>query len=240
MTKKQVGIALILSIVFTGGVFAVDAYQSKANKKTPLLDPLPALKDPAAIGRLGLVEQTNHLVAPEEESNVAKLEGQEAPDFRLLDATGEVFQLSQAVLKKPVLLFFVEKECPCCVGAKPFVERLRDAHQADLQVVGIINTDLAGAKKWEREVSALFPVVIDTKQEVIQAYHATRGAYTMLVAQKDGQPTIIRAFAGYSKSMMQDLSASVSALSKSKPPTLNVDGAPDVLVSGCNFPTAKP
>lgn len=225
MNKLVAAVGLVL------GLGAMAVVMSTRHAPPPLLDPAKANVSQAALDDLGMRKQQDHLVDGEAAQQVDGLLGKEAPAFTLPDVTGQSYTLDSTA--KPVLLFFVERECPCCVGAKPFLERVRSKYKDVLETVAVIDADIPSAKKWSDSVTALFPVLSDPKQEVVTAYKAQRGAYTILV--KNGK--IVRAYAGYSRAMLADLGQAVAEAAKVPVRPIDTSGAPEKMVTGCTFPT---
>lgn len=203
--------------------------------RPPALDPEKANVSQAALDDLGMRRQQDHLVQGEAAQQVDGLVGKQAPAFTLPDIAGQNYTLDSQ--SKPVLLFFVERECPCCVGAKPFLERVRSKYKDVLDTVAVIDTDIPQAKKWSDSVTALFPVLSDPEQKVVKAYGAQRGAYTMLVHHGK----VLRAYAGYSRAMLADLGQAVAGAAKVPARPIDTSGAPEKMITGCAFPDpAKP
>ena len=201
----------------------------------PQLDSAKAVNHPSQLQELNFRTQADHLASS---TSIGSLEGKDAPDFTLPATTGGQVSLDELAKGKPVLIFFVEKECPCCVGAKPFLERVRYKYEDVLNTVAIINADQPRADKWAKAVTALFPVLIDPELKVARAYKAERGAYTMLVSKSPSK--IIKAYPGYSRSMLEDLGAAIAKESGVPLRPIDTDGAPEKMVTGCLFPQTKP
>jgi peroxiredoxin len=193
----------------------------------PQLDPQSAVPDRAKLESLNLKPQSDHFVVP---GSWVDRKGEPVAGFTLPDVDGRPYTLSSDT--KPVLLFFVERECPCCVGAKPFLERVRSKYKDVLDTVAVIDADVPRAKKWSDSVTALFPVLSDPEQKVVKQYRAERGAYTVLVHQGK----IIRAYPGYSGAMLTDLGRAVAESAKVPVRPIDTSGAPEKMVTGCTFP----
>jgi len=217
-----VGMVLGLAVVFV--VMRRDA------SPRPLLDSARAQVTDVTLRELGMRKQQDHVVTGESAKQVSSLLGTDAPGFTLADIEGKTLTL--ATQDRPVLLFFVEQECPCCVGAKPFLERVRSKYKDVLDTVAVIDADVPRAKKWSDSVTALFPVLSDPEQKVVKQYRAERGAYTVLVHQGK----IIRAYPGYSGAMLTDLGRAVAESAKVPVRPIDTSGAPEKMVTGCTFP----
>lgn len=215
-------------------VAASTAVGVRQGNSRPALDPNLALPNSGeALKRLQMRQQVDHPVTDAMRELAAGLEKKPAPDFTLPDVDGRAVSLSALRKKGPVLLFFVERDCPCCIGAKYFVDKVAAAYPDHLSVVAVINANEDQAKAWVREVKPEFGVVLDPMQKVIRAYSAESGVYTTLVAP-DG--TIDIAYPGYSVEMLKDVVARVARLAKVEPQPFISTAAPKEMTSGCPFP----
>lgn len=205
-------------------------------RSRPALDPSLGIADPEAAQSLALREQEDHPVSPDMEAAAASLGSSAAPDFELTDTDGKTHTLASLTNDKPLLIFFVEKECPCCLGAKHFVDRLAMAYRDELNTVGIINAQGAVARAWVKATQPKFTLLEDPKMTAIQAYKAERGVYTTLVAP-GGQ--IDKAWPGYSQEMLNDASARIAQIAGVPAQKIESAAAPEEMTSGCVFPAAE-
>lgn len=221
------GLFVGLAVVATGIVIA-------SNQTNPgPLDPALGISDTAAARQLGLRQQVDHPVNENQQKAADSLGQLQAPDFSLKGTDGKTYSLSDLNRDKPLLIFFVEKECPCCLGAKYFVDKMADAYAGGLNTIGIINADGETAQKWVRATKPKFLLLQDPKQEVIRSYKAERGVYTTLVAPGG---RIDKAYPGYGKEMLQDLGRRIASLANVPEKKFTHAAAPEKMTSGCIFP----
>ncbi len=231
--KAPLAVAWSLLTMAAIAVGVASFYGSRA-PRPPRLDPALALPDTeASLKKLQMRQQVDHPVTESMRGTAAELAAQPAPDFALPDPDGKTMLLQDLNRTKPVLLFFVERDCPCCIGAKYFVDKLVELYPEELEVVAIINANPAQAKAWVAEVKPHFRVLLDPMQKTIRAYRAEAGVYTTLVAPGG---TIDKAYPGYSLEMLKDVSARVAALAKIEPRPFISTAAPKEMTSGCPFP----
>lgn len=197
------------------------------------LDPALGIVSNTTLQELQLRQQEDHPVTAEMKETAASQSKKSAPDFTLIATNGRSYSMTAMTKDQPLLIFFIEKECPCCLGAKHFVESLANAYEGHAQVVGIINADDMVAQTWVKTTAPIFPVLQDPDQTVIRKYAAERGVYTTLIAPGG---TIDSAFAGYSKDMLTELSTRIAKLAGVKEARINTTAAPETLTSGCLFP----
>lgn len=197
------------------------------------LDPNLGVADPSAVKDLPIHKQEDHPVTSEMKEAAASLDAIKAPDFDLPSVEGPSYSLAALTEKKPLLIFFIEKECPCCLGAKFFVDKMLDLYGDSISAVGIINADIGVAKAWKKATKPRFTLLMDPEQKVISAYKAERGVYTTLVAP-DG--TISKAYPGYSLETLKEMSARIAKLAGVPAKEFVSKAAPTKLTSGCTFP----
>lgn len=223
---------IVVASAFAGAALAVALHTTLIQTGKHALDPAPAIQDRAAADQLHLREQVDHPVSDEVSADAIELRGKAAPDFRLRTASGSEASLSD-YRDKPLLIFFVEKQCPCCLGAKVYVERLNALYGDVARTVAILNGTESEAKTWKSATGATFEVLADPDQKAIQAYGAKRGVYTALVTP-DGK--IDRMFPGYSQPMLEETGTRIAELASIAPRRLEGRKAPPTLISGCLFP----
>ncbi|MFN3729856.1 MAG: peroxiredoxin family protein [Fimbriimonadaceae bacterium] len=196
----------------------------------------PAAEVPKALNPESAIIQPweLHPVTEDMSERAQTLVGLPAPDFTLEDHEGAKHSLSDLIDGKPLLIYFIQRDCPCCISAEPVASALYEAYKDKASVVGVVNADVAGAKDWRDRNEAKFPVLADAGLEVIQSYGAERGVYWALVHPK-GQ--VLKIYPGYSKDVMKEMGASLAALSTVDEVVLNVPDVPQLMTSGCAFPT---
>ena len=133
---------------------------------------------------------------------------------------------------KPLVVFFIEKNCPCSRDAAPFIERLRSQYGTVCDFVGVINSDASVAQAWAKAASVHFPLLPDPEREIIAAYKAERSVYTTLIAPGG---RIAKTYPGYGQEMLKELSGRIAQLSGVRVRPLVVTGAPKNLIAGCEF-----
>lgn len=223
-------------VVALGVTLVAFALQGRPGTEIPIgspLDPNLGVENAAAIKDLNLRQQGDHPVTPEMQAAATELSEGQAPPFDLLGTDGKRHTLASLTNGKPLLIFFVEKNCPCCLGAKYFVDKMLDLYPGVVNAVGIINADGEIAEAWERVTKPRFLVLQDPQQRVIRAYKAERGVYTTLVAPGG---KIVKAYPGYSLDMLQELSGKIAKLAGVPAKEFVSRAAPKTLTSGCLFP----
>ncbi len=192
-------------------------------------------KDPAAVkkdakGMINFRAQTAHPLPAAEVVAAAAQASKPAAVFAKQDLAGHQLVLADLAKTKPVVLFFIEKECPCSRDAAPYLSQLQAAYGQACAVVGVINADEAGAKEWAATVKPGFPVVADPDFAVIDAYGAKRSVYVTVVAPGG---KIAKAYPGYNADSLAEISSTVAKLGGVPAKALVWKDAPRELLAGC-------
>ncbi|WP_242041143.1 thioredoxin-dependent thiol peroxidase [Leptolyngbya sp. FACHB-261] len=97
--------------------------------------------------------------------------GDPAPDFTLVDSTGNSVQLAKLRGKRVVLYFYPRDNTPGCTKeACGFRDRYADYQGQDIVVLGISTDDAKAHQKFTDKYSLPFPLLCDTEAEVATAY----------------------------------------------------------------------
>lgn len=102
---------------------------------------------------------------------MSTLLNKQAPEFVLLDQDGINRSLSD-YRGQFVLLYFYPKDMTpgCTTEACEFRDRMNDAADAGLQVLGVSADSVESHKKFAQRYQLHFPLLADTEKEVIQVY----------------------------------------------------------------------
>ena len=97
--------------------------------------------------------------------------GSKAPDFSLLDKSGEKVTLSQFIGKKVVLYFYPKDNTPGCTRqACAFAQAYEGFKKKDVVVIGISKDSVASHQKFAEKFELPFILLSDPEKEAIQAY----------------------------------------------------------------------
>lgn len=194
------------------------------------------IKSGAAVRAIEFRERREHTLT-EALLRTASIEtGRSAAPFNLADADGKAINFRLLCASKPVVLFFIELNCPCSRDAAPYLSTIQAEYGDACSVIGIVNGSAEEARAWQRQTGAKFRVVPDPELKIINTYHAERSVYTTLIAPGGKIQT---AYPGYSASMLKELSTRIAALSGAKAITDAFETAPKTLTTGCPYAIKK-
>ncbi|MFN3682658.1 MAG: peroxiredoxin family protein [Fimbriimonadaceae bacterium] len=172
---------------------------------------------------------SRHPVGPTERNLAKTLEAKPAPEFLLEGTDGRTHSLRS--LKQPVLLYFINKDCPCSIEAEPMFGRIDLAYRGKASVVGILHGSLQDAKDWANANDTEHLVLADPSGATIRAYGVPRSVYTAVL--KDGQ--ILKMYPGYSGDMLLEVTRLLAELARTPWKRVDPAYAPKRMTSGCEF-----
>ncbi len=191
-------------------------------------DPAQLKKD--ASGAIKFRASLEHPLSPKEINAAESQTQKRAAAFEATDLAGRTLSLGSLTGKKPLVLFFIERECPCARDAASLFDRLQSAYGDTCTVVGVINAWPDVAKEWAAQTGVHFPILSDPSCKIIHAYGAERAVYITLVAPGG---TIVKTYPGYSAQILKELSAGIARLGATSERAISFDNAPAKLVVGC-------
>lgn len=132
------------------------------------------------------------------QSSVARV-GEPAPYFELKDLEGQSVSLDD-FSGKPILLNFWATWCPPCRLEMPYLEQVYEEWSDQGLVVLAINEGESSAqvREFVQSYGLTFPVLLDTRGAVAQAYNPQEFLPTSFFIDRDGvvQVKIVGAFPG--------------------------------------------
>jgi len=97
--------------------------------------------------------------------------GQKAPDFTLLDDTGEKVKLSDYKGKKVVLYFYPKDDTPgCTTEACNFRDGFAEIKKRGAIVLGVSADSVDSHKKFKNKFELNFPLLSDPDKKMIEGY----------------------------------------------------------------------
>ena len=97
--------------------------------------------------------------------------GQKAPDFTVLNDTGEKVKLSDFKGKKVVLYFYPKDDTPGCTKeACAFRDGIEQIKRKGAAVVGVSVDSVESHRKFKSKFDLNFPLLADTDKKMVEAY----------------------------------------------------------------------
>lgn len=157
--------------------------------------------------------------------------GRMAAPFRRAATDGRAHELAAELERGPVVLTFIQRECPCSVAAQPFFNRLAAAYRG-ATFLGVIDAEEATARRWATTQRVGYPLLLDPDLELVQACGVENSAYVVVV---DPAGRIAAYWPGFSVGMLNDLSAVLARLTASAEQAIDTTEAPVELYTGCPY-----
>jgi peroxiredoxin len=133
---------------------------------------------------------------------------------------------------RPLVLFFIKRDCPCNVEFEPYFHRLEKQYGDVAEFAGVIDSDVETARSYAIASHLSHRVLADPGRAIIARLEARNGGYVALLRP---QGEIDALWPGCSAEMIRQLGGRIAALTAVTERPVDVTGAPRVLTTGCPF-----
>lgn len=105
------------------------------------------------------------------------LVGEQAPDFELPEASGDLFRLSLEATRGPVILAFYPTDWGliCTMEMKRFMEMLDEFKQLGASLLAISVNTVTSHRMWKTHLGIDFPLLSDPDGDVVRLYDLMMG-----------------------------------------------------------------
>lgn len=159
--------------------------------------------------------------------------GGRLPAFVAKASDGRTYSAANlAATGKPTVLYFISHACPINAKAVKYYNALAAAYKGKVNFIGVIDTTLAGHAKWKKKSLSTFPVILDSKRELIYKLKIDRSPWTIYL---DSKGKVVDEFPGYSVPDLTEQNELLARLAKTKVVPIDTTGAPKTTVYGCAF-----
>lgn len=111
--------------------------------------------------------------------------GDNAPNFSLIDAQGQVHYLSDYAGQYLVLYFYPKDDTPGCTKeACHFRDDMAQLEKLGANIVGLSVDDSASHANFAKKYHLNFPLLADTDGKVAESYHALSNFYVVKIAKR--------------------------------------------------------
>ena len=155
--------------------------------------------------------------------------GSVAPAFEGVAPDGKNYSLASATKSGSAFVVFWKQRCPHNPKASALFNSLSKAYGSKVNLLGVVNSDAAGAKAWSDMFTVNYPLLADPTKTAIGSYKLR---YSITTVQVGSNGKIEKVFEGYGAEAMAALNAAMASASKSKPAELDLSGAPGRLTWG--------
>lgn len=175
---------------------------------------------------------TIHYVGPEQLAQTNSMLDLVVKDIEATSSDGRHVGWSEISAGLPVVMVFIKNGCPCSIEFEPYFHRVEEAYRGVVRFVGVIDADVASARRYAIEHHVPYPVLADADRKIIRRFRAKNGCY-VAVLTADG--VIDGYWPGSSEDALLELGRRIAKSSAMAERSLDVTGMPKALTTGCHY-----
>lgn len=211
----------IVAYVLSLGIFAAGIAVFLSTKRPDPASQIPGID----------FTQPEHPVTAKMIEDADRLTLKPAPAYKLMSVREEPVSIS-GTQERPQFVLFILDGCPCSIDAQPLFNSLAKQWKDKVDFIGVIDSDQKKGRTWTQDYRPVFPVVSDSKKEIIKAYEAKQSVYCALIS-KDGK--IVKMWPGYSADMLKEMNEKIGEEVGIEAKPFDAKYAPNEKTSGCYF-----
>jgi peroxiredoxin len=173
-----------------------------------------------------------HYVTAEQLVECGALADQRVEPFSAIAHDGVRFNWSGTGGARPLVLFFIKRDCPCSVEFEPLFHRLEERYRDAADFIGVIDAGAEQARAFAVANKVPYRVLADPDRAIITRFEAKHGGYVALLS---GSGNVDALWPGCSAEMMSSLGRRIAVLGARAERPIDCTGMPKVLTTGCPF-----
>jgi peroxiredoxin len=173
-----------------------------------------------------------HYVTPAQLVESGALTDRRIPSFSAVVRDGTIFTWSGMGEARPIVLFFIRRDCPCSLEFERFFRRLAGRYRDVAGFAGVIDGGTVVARAYATANEIPYRVLADPDRAIIDRFEAKNGGYVALV-RADGAMDAV--WPGCAAEMMRELGRRIAELGAVRERPIDVAGMPGALTTGCPF-----
>ena len=189
-------------------------------------------ENPARASGPAKPDAQRHYVTAEQLVECGALADRRINAFSAITHDGVRFTWPEAGGARPLVLFFIKRDCPCSVEFEPFFHRLEEQYRDTADFIGVIDSGAQGARAYAVANKVPYRVLADPDRSIIARFEAKHGGYVALLS---GSGYVDALWPGCSAEMMSSLGRRIAVIGAKKERPIDCSGMPKVLTTGCPF-----
>lgn len=173
-----------------------------------------------------------HEVAPNEVKRGSTLKGTIVALPTCRDEIGEPVSITTLAHQRPVVLLFLQADCPCSREAAIYLNRMVSRMGSKVAFIGALDAGPERARQWRKGIAGKFTILADPTLRIARLLRVKTSAGMVVL---DGNGRLAGFYPGYSRSVFESLQTQLSNLSGQPVAKELFQDAPTQIRAGCAF-----
>jgi len=174
----------------------------------------------------------NHYVTPTRLLASGAIADRAVPAISATASDGTLFQWPGVHPRRPLVLVFLRRDCPCSAQFEPFFHRLAAQYADIAEFAGVIDAGADVARAYATNNKSPYQILADPDRTLIDHLEAKNGGYIALLRPEG---VVDALWPGYSAEMMRELGRRIAVLGGVSERSVDVAGMPGAITTGCPF-----